>query len=290
MKNILFRLFLLSGLVLFTRCEEPDNAIYTVLEDYTNGAVLRTLSDPAPVLQFNRSEPDQAFFVKLEQQDEQNGDLLERVDVYAKLNSSLSDIPERVVRTLNASAFTKNANDLNEVEVSLTLNEVLSELEASASDYEGGNSITVRFDLVLTDGRNFTAGDATGSLQGSYFSSPYQYNAVIKCIPSNPVPGVYVVDMQDSYGDGWNNGKILVSIDGATPIEIDLDSAPGATGAAGRDTFTVPAGTQSLSVQYSSGNWDSEVTFQITRNDDLIFSDGPSPAAGTDMIFSICNP
>ena len=290
MKNILFRLFLLSGLVLFTRCEDPDNAIYTVLEDYTNGAVLRTLSDDRNSFQFNRSEPDQAFFVKLEQQDEQNGDLLQQVNVYATLNSSESSIPETKVDQLDPSDFTKNANDLNEVEVSLTLNEVLTRLGASGDDYEGGDSITIRFELVLTDGRIFSKDQATGSLQGSYFSSPYQYNAVIKCIPSNPVPGVYVVDMQDSYGDGWNNGKILVSIDGATPIEIDLDSAPGATGAAGRDTFTVPAGTQTLSVQYSSGSWDSEVTFQITRNDDLIFSDGPSPAAGTDMIFSICNP
>ena len=290
MKNILFRLFLLSGLVLFTRCEDPDNAIYTVLEDYTNGAVLRTLNDPAPVLQFNRSEPDQAFFVKIEQQDEQNGDLLERVDVYATLNSSESSIAESVVKTLNPSDFTKNANNLNEAEVSLTLNEVLTRLGASADDYQGGDSITIRFELVLTDGRTFTNTDATGSLQGSYFSSPYAYNAVIKCIPSNPVPGEYVISMQDSYGDGWNNASIVVTIDGVEEYNIDLDSAPGATGANGTDSFTVPAGTQSLSVQYSSGAWDSEVTFQIRRNGDLIYQDGPSPTAGQDMVFSICNP
>ena len=96
MKNILFKLFILSGLVLITRCEDPDNAIYTVLEDYTNGAVLRTKSDPRNSFQFNRSEPDQAFFVKIEQQDEENGDLLERVDVYVTLNgSSYSEAKQR---------------------------------------------------------------------------------------------------------------------------------------------------------------------------------------------------
>ena len=44
------------------------------------------------------------------------------------------------------------------------------------------------------------------------------------------------------------------------------------------------AGTSSLDVKYVSGDWDSEVTFQITRNGDSIFSDGPSPSTDT-MIF-----
>ena len=163
MKNILFRLFLLSGLVLFTRCEDPDNAIYTVLEDYTNGAVLRTKSDPRNSFQFNRSEPDQAFFVKIEQQDEENGDLLERVDVYVTLNGS--SYAEARAASFERSAFTQNDNGLNEIEISLTLTQAIAAIGAASSDYSGGDSITVRLELVLTDGRTFSSGDATGSLQ-----------------------------------------------------------------------------------------------------------------------------
>lgn len=282
MKNILFRLFLLSGLVLFTRCEDPDNAIYTVLEDYTSGAVLRTKSDPRNSFQFNRSEPDQAFFVKIEQQDEENGDLLERVDVYVSLNGS--SFAEAKATSFDRSAFTQNDNGLNEIEISLTLTQAINAIGAASTDYSGGDVITVRLELVLTDGRTFSSDDSTGSLQGSYFSSPYAYNAVIKCIPASPKVGTYEVAMQDSYGDGWNGGYISVNIDGTEVQQITIDN-----GAAANDSFIVPAGASSLEVRYSSGSWDSEVTFQITRNGESIYSDGPSPSTDV-MIFSICNP
>ena len=282
MKNILFRLFLLSGLVLFTRCEDPDNAIYTVLEDYTNGAVLRTKSDPRNSFQFNRSEPDQAFFVKIEQQDEENGDLLERVDVYVTLNGS--SYAEARAASFERSAFTQNDNGLNEIEISLTLTQAIAAIGAASSDYSGGDSITVRLELVLTDGRTFSSGDATGSLQGSYFSSPYAYNAVIKCIPASPKAGTYNIAMQDSYGDGWNGGFINVVINGTALAPITI-----ASGSSGTGSFVVPAGATSLEVNSSSGSWDSEVTFQITRNGESISSDGPSPSTDV-MVFSICNP
>jgi len=284
-KNTISKLLLLSGLALFIRCEDPDNAIYTVLEDYTNGAVLRTKADPLNNFQFNSSEKDQEFYVRIEQQDEENGDLLDYVAVYLKLSSSVDgvSIPETEAMRLEVSDFSKNDNGLNEGVVRLDLNRALQALGASDTQYNGGDAITVRLELVLTDGRTFSSDDATGSLQGSYFSSPYAYNAIIKCIPASPKAGTYVVDMQDSYGDGWNGGAIIVTIDGTALPPITIDS-----GSSGSGSFDVPAGASVLSVQYSSGSWDSEVTFQISRNNETIFSDGPNPAAGTDMVFSIC--
>lgn len=276
------QLFLgLLGVLLFVQCTEPDNPIYTVLDDFTNGAILRTKSDPRNNFQFNRDQPDQAFFVKIEQQDEQNGNLLDHVDVYVKLNDSSH--AEAKVTTINSSAATKNDNNLNEFEISLTLAEASAAIGVSASEYSGGETITVRLELVLTDGRTFSRDDSTGSLQGSYFSSPYAYNAVIKCIPVAPVPGTYEVELQDSYGDGWNGGYISVNIDGTEVKQITIES-----GDSGTDSFIVPNGTSSLDVNYVSGDWDSEVSFKITRNGDTIFSDGPSPSNDT-IVFSICN-
>ncbi len=282
MKNTISKLILLSGLALFTRCEDPDNAIYTVLEDYTSGAVLRTKSDARNTFQFNKSVPSESFFVKIEQQDEQNGDLLESVDVFVDLDSSLSNTSEAEVRSIPASAFTKNDNNLNETEISLTLTDALSALGASNTDFTGGDAITVRLELNLTDGRSFTNTDATGSLQGSYFSSPYAYNAVIKCIPAAPVAGTYNISMNDSYGDGWNGGFIETIINGVSSTHTV------ASGSSASSSFVVPAGA-TLEVVYRSGAWDSEVTFSISRNDETIFTDGPNPAVDTDMVFSICN-
>ena len=266
----------------FVQCTEPDNSIYTVLEDFTNGAILRTKSDARNSFQFNRSEPDQAFFVKIEQQDKENGNLLERIDVYATLNDS--SYGEAIVTSYDKSAFTENENGLNEIEISLSLNQAIGAIGASSSDYSGGDSITVRLELVLTDGRTFSSDDTTGSLQGSYFSSPYAYNAIIKCIPASPVAGNYEIAMQDSYGDGWNGGYISVNINGTEVQQITISS-----GASDNGSFTVPAEATSLDVHYVSGAWDSEVSFQITRNGDTVFSDGPSPSNDS-MVFSICNP
>ena len=282
MKKTLHLFLGLLGTALFIQCTEPDNPIYTVLDEYTNGAILRTKSDPRNSFQFNRSEPDQAFFVKIEQQDEENGNLLERVDVYVTLNGS--SYAEAKATSFEKSASSSNDNGLNEIEISLTLTQAISAIGASSSDYSGGDSITVRLELVLTDGRTFSSSDSTGSLQGSYFSSPYAYNAVIKCIPASPVAGTYEVAMQDSYGDGWNGGYISVNIDGAEVQQLSISD-----GASANESFVVPAGASSLDVHYVSGDWDSEVTFQITRNGESIFSDGPSPSNDT-MIFSICNP
>lgn len=287
MKNTISKLILLSGIALFTRCEDPDNAIYTVLEDYTNGAVLRTKSDPRNTFQFNKSVPTESFFVKIEQQDEQNGDLLESVDVFVDLSSGLSNTSEAEVRSIPASAFTKNANNLNETEISLTLTDALGALGASNTDFTGGDAITVRLALNLTDGRTFTNTDATGSLQGSYFSSPYAYNAVIKCIPAAPVAGNYSIEMRDSYGDGWNGGYIETIINGVSTQHTV------ASGSSASSSFSVPAGA-TMEVYYRSGAWDSEVTFTISRtgasgDEETIFSDGPTPAVDTDMVFSICD-
>ena len=50
--------------------------------------------------------------------------------------------------------------------------------------------------------------------------------------------------MQDSYGDGWNGGAIIVTIDGTTLDPITITSGSG-----GSDSFDVPAGASVLSVQ-----------------------------------------
>ena len=84
--------------------------------------------------------------------------------------------------------------------------------------------------LNLTDGRSFSADDASSSMTGSYFSSPYAYSMVIKCITLAAVPGIYTFVMADSYGDGWQGSNVTVTMDGvdsvfAIPSYWDADPA-----------------------------------------------------------------
>lgn len=100
-------------------------------------------------------------------------------------------------------------------------------------------------------------------------------------LSSDKIIGDWVIDMVDSYGDGWNGASITVFIDG---VGTDYDIA----GAAGTHTITVPEGSMTLSFSFNSGAWDSEITFEIKGpNGAVIASDGPTPSVG-EVILDAC--
>ena len=135
----------------------------------------------------------------------------------------------------------------------------------------------------LTDGRTFSSDDVGDGIQGSYYASPLSYNAGIQCVPDVPFSGDYKIDMQDSYGDGWNGAYISVVIDGVE-TKVTLDD-----GDSGSQTVNVPAETETLEFIFNSGDWDSEVTFQIyTPSGNLGIDAGPNPVVGV-FGLNLCN-
>lgn len=90
------------------------------------------------------------------------------------------------------------------------------------------------------------------------------------------------VVMDDSWGDGWNGAYLIFTFEGIVIGEITLDS-----GSNGIETVAVPDGGN-LDVQFTSGQYDSEITYQIfDGSGNLVFSDGPSPTTGE--VFSTFN-
>ena len=233
---------------------------------------------------FNSYDLNSAFDVDIEVQDVENGGLMEKVNVYLQFKGS-----EVLVSTLTASNFTTGPFGLPRANVRITLSEAVAALGLSSSQYTGGDALPVRLELVLTDGRVFTDKDGSGSLQGSYFSSPYKYNTVIKCIPTSAVAGIYTIAMIDSYGDGWNGASVDVTIDGTT-TSYTVTSAQGSNAS---HTFTIPAGASTMSFAYTNGAWDSEASYTITytkldgTSEQTALSDGPSSAGGT-KVLSVC--
>jgi hypothetical protein len=280
MKNKLFKLMTFSLAIFMVACQESDNAIDKVFEGTTNGAIIRTVSLNSG--EFNSYDLNSAFDVDIEVQDVENGGLMEKVNVYLQFKGS-----EVLVSTLTASNFTTGPFGLPRANVRITLSEAVAALGLSSSQYTGGDALPVRLELVLTDGRVFTDKDGSGSLQGSYFSSPYKYNTVIKCIPTSAVAGIYTIDMVDSYGDGWNGASVDVTIDGTT-TSYTIDD-----GSTASHTVTVPAGAATMSFAYTNGAWDSEASYTISytkldgTSPQTALSDGPSSAGGT-KVLSVC--
>jgi hypothetical protein len=91
--------------------------------------------------------------------------------------------------------------------------------------------------------------------------------------------GDWKLDMQDSWGDGWNGASVDFEVDGVkTSYDLDSYTSDGLTGTV---TITVPSGTTSLKFFFNSGEYDGEVTFQITAPNGVKVGDyGPGPAEG----------
>ena len=73
----------------------------------------------------------------------------------------------------------------------------------------------------------------------------------------------YVVDMQDSYGDGWNGASIDMSINGVVMTSFTVSAADGTAATGSYSTYT----GDNVEFYFNSGTWDTEITFQITAPD-----------------------
>ena len=114
--------------------------------------------------------------------------------------------PMPLVKTIPGSDFVVTPPfNLPQASIQVTLAELLSALGMQVGDYFGSDVFTMRLEVLLTDGRTYSAADANGNIAalGGYYSSPYAYTAPIVCPPKPPAAGDWVVSMAHSYGDGW---------------------------------------------------------------------------------------
>ena len=296
---------LLLSVVVLSSCESDDKAIDQVFDGVEYGAVLRNLG----ILNqsFSLSDPDSFFGITVEEQDEEYGALLDVVNVYTTYtdnNGNGNSQSEALVKTYTAADFTIGEKGLPVTDIMVTLNEASS--AAGVPNYGVGDNYVMRLELVLTDGRTFSSSSTSGSLQGSYFSSPFAWGVPILC---QPIDGDYLVDMQDSFGDGWqtdagNGGSglkaVLTLADGSESIvEVGMCSPYGGdnigssmdpnegicTGPASTNfygataTVTIPAGTQ-LAVWQWPGDQYEEISFQIYGPDGNLILNAVNPGAG----------
>ncbi|NNE03659.1 MAG: hypothetical protein HKN52_10890 [Eudoraea sp.] len=273
-------LILALSTIFFVSCESDDKPVDFVLDNYTSGAVLRTRNIEGNP--FNAFDPASVFTVTVEEQDVEQGALLSSVDLYMSFTDNQDDpndasVAEQLVSSFPASAFTTGSRGLPELTYAITLAESATALGVG-TNYSGGDVFSYRFVVNLTDGTSWTDVNGNGNiLGGSYFSSPYLYNVVVACIPLGPVPGDYQLDMQDSYGDGWNGASVRVTVDGVATDYL-ITSAQGASNS---ETFTIPDTATTVTFEYISGDWDSEVTYQLyAPNGKIAYEDGPSPFVG----------
>lgn len=178
-----FCIVTIASFALLNSCSSDDKVVDSVLDGVTNGAVLRGDDDTLEDSMILDIEPAR-FFVEVEEQDNQNGALLESVDVYVTYadnselagDSSMAITDEVFVNNIPASEFSPGEFGLPVTQIEMPLSQLLSLVNLS-SDQEiyVNDTFTIRLVLKLTDGREFSVDNTANVVTGGFFNSPFRY-------------------------------------------------------------------------------------------------------------------
>lgn len=308
MKNIKFKnRFFLVGMVglLFTACEEGNQVVDQITAAEKRGSILRTIEVTESEIEYDipsLSLVGGGFSATVEVQDQENGNLLQSLDVYIGYNDKTSDRgnstigdSEVLVQSFTLADGTISDVGLPRFTYTATAAELQSAIGISGDQIFGGDAFTIRFEIVRTDGEVYSAADNSGTITGSYFNSPFEYEAVMVCAPKPTQEGTWTVDMQDAFGDGWQpttgdggGPGLIVTLSDGTVYEIGLCTPYEDPGYActdgveeGSTTFDVPAGQTAAAVFDFQGDFWGEISFQIySPAGNLVASVGTGSAAG----------
>ncbi len=206
--------------LLFIACEDGEEVFDQIVENEQRGAVLRTVSVEESEILYDVATSTVLggnFTVILEEQDQEDGALLGSVEVYVAFEDETeggtdNDQAEVLLETIPSSAFSPGEFGLPRTEYTVSAETLQTTLGLSGDQIFGGDRFTVRFELILTDGRRFSLAQNSGTLTGAFFSSPFQYNVNVVCAPSVPTPGDWIFDLQDSFGDGFNGAHTTFTL------------------------------------------------------------------------------
>jgi hypothetical protein len=282
MKRLINKVGFVSIILLLIGCSEADISTEELQDATTRGTVLKTLETN---LKFQIGE-ENLISISAEVID-QRGQDVEKIDVFISFSDTSTEDEdpnniskdEALFKSVPASDFDTN-NEYPIFNFAFTGTEFDEFFNFTEVDYAGGGRINIRLELVMNDGRVFTSDNVSGIVSGgAFYLSPFQYDLNLLCEPANPADGVWNVELQDSYGDGWNGAELIISLDGEeTSFTIEEGSSQS-------NTIVVLPTTEIISIKYSAGSFDGEVTFQVTAsNGNVVVDAGPSPSAGPELI------
>ncbi|NAS11170.1 hypothetical protein [Poritiphilus flavus] len=163
-------------------------------------------------------------------------------------------------------------------EISIPYTDVAAALGISTDDILGGDFIRFLGTATGTDGSVFTFDNFTASITGQPEQrQAFNFIVLIKCSPISDatVPGTWIVEMEDLYGDGWDGAFLTFEIDG---VGTDYTITAG-QGDAATHIIEVPEGTTSLVIAYTSGAFEEEHVYTVqTPDGDVRGPFGPNPA------------
>lgn len=302
MKKVIFKYLSVFVAIAITGCSSDDKTIDKVFDEVQTGAFLRFVSTSGGAL--NKNDVSSSASVTFEF-DGQDASMLSSVDATITFidNDDADGVQQSfgpiALGSISKSEFTTSSFGLPEASFSYTLAEALAAGGLTASEITGGDRFVLGFTVTLTDGRSFGPGSANGNVAaiGGFYSSPYAYTSLVVCPPQ---PGVWTIEMVDTYGDGWQTATggggpgITFALNDGTVFEVSLCSAygprPGCTDDynSGTATVTIPVGTSSMVATFP-GDYYGEIEFRITSPTGNVLADYATGSAAGPIDLDFCN-
>ena len=200
--------------VLLVSCKADDKLVDEILATVERGAIIRTISTEGG--SWNVTDESSTLTLRLEAQDEAQGELLREVRFYADFVDNTAgntiETDETLIQTIPASEWEGDVFGLPRTTFETSLGEVANALGIVFGDYNCGDEFNIRLEVELIDGRVWTNTDLAGTVSGgSFFSSPLNYRVpLIVLLPSDTLytgsyqltqtaPGIFGVS---DYADG----------------------------------------------------------------------------------------
>lgn len=230
----LFQSFAVLALLSMASCTDwVDPAI--PYAEFETGVFLRTLQFPATSFVFTDLASSNVA-IQVEAVDEENGGLVDEVDVFVALRRGQTVFPEAKMMTVPASAFQPHSVILPNIHpasgspylaaaIEFTALDALQEMGRTLNDVEGGDFFEVRLSLRDTKGRTFSSDNLSGDVQGGgYYRSPFFYRIPIVCVSN--LAGTYDLSTVGWCGDTYT-GQVRFVQDTDEPtnyiVQVDLD-------------------------------------------------------------------
>ncbi|PDH47751.1 MAG: hypothetical protein CND26_01355 [Bacteroidetes bacterium MED-G13] len=285
MKNI-FKLLFTASILLFAYGCTTDGehlASFDHSGQVEYGAVLRTIDDMPSNSLINTSFDDSAFIITVEEQDIEDGGLLQemRISVVYDDYSPDNGITEAsgLVQSVPASEFyTDTEFGFPRYDINVSWGSMKDALGFVADEYSPGDIVRIELELELTDGRVFGPESASSIISSGFFSSPFAYNSLLAC---SPMSGEYSITMWDGYGDGWQSDGIEICLDG----DCSYFTIP--AGNYNEGSIFVPEGTGEMTVSWPGDEWPNEVVVLIVapNGQQFVFRGAEQMALYTNGLF-----
>lgn len=179
-------------------CSDDTTTNLLIDDTISSGGFIRTLQFTNSDLILN--DTNSTFSVDIEIQDEQQGALLDNVEVYARFKDHNPDngdqsSSEVFVKRVEETVFTTGANNLPTTTLELTYAELIESTQILNENIQCKDQFLVRLVLNLTDGRSFSINDGASSSVIAFdtiFSSPFCYTLnIVTPIAADRFVGTY---------------------------------------------------------------------------------------------------